>query len=93
MSKLLLAFALTLATSAAADDLTFSTSVPGIPSVDRRTWTATCQRGISISGHCETHDQDARHLESFGSDGPHRFCKWAEPLSNATVTALCLFEE
>jgi hypothetical protein len=105
MNRLLMALAVVLSGNggATADELNFPSapgkrlkteiSPPGVPSVDRTTWTATCRRGISISGHCETHDSGFRHLQSFGSDGVHRFCKWTEPVTKATVTALCLFEE
>jgi hypothetical protein len=103
MLKLVIAFALAGTACAVADELNFPSapgkklrteiSPPGVPSVDRTTWTATCRRGISISGHCESYDRGFRHLQSFGSDGTHRFCKWTEPVEEATVTALCLFEE
>jgi hypothetical protein len=103
MNKLAILLLLISAAVATAEELTFpgaggkklkaEISPPGIPLVDRTTWTATCQKGISISGDCETHDPGIQHLQSFGSDGPHRFCKWTEPVTNATVTALCLFEE
>jgi hypothetical protein len=104
MRKVMLVFALILVGwTATADELNFSgatgkrlrteISPPGVPSVYRTTWTATCHRGVAISGHCETHDSAFRHLQGFGSDGTHRFCKWTEPVTSATVTALCLFEE
>jgi hypothetical protein len=62
MHRLLLAFFLAcVACSAVADDLDFSAaagkklktevSAPGVPSVNRTTWTATCRKGIAIAGY------------------------------------------
>ena len=86
-----------------ADDLNFSptrgkalkteTSSQGVPSVNRQTWTATCRRGIAISGHCDSRS-GSRTIQSIGVvEGGHWACTWSEPTPDAAVTALCLFEE
>jgi hypothetical protein len=79
--------------AAAGKKLKTETSVPGVPSIDGKTWTATCSRGIAIAGHCEA-QSGARTLQNIGVvEGTHWVCTWTEPTPRAQVTALCLFEE
>jgi hypothetical protein len=104
MHRLLLAFFLAcVACSAVADDLDFlaaagkklktEVSAPGVPSVNRTTWTATCRKGIAIAGYCES-QSGARQLQNVGVVGGTQWaCTWTEPTPKAEVTAVCLFEE
>jgi hypothetical protein len=106
MAHEILVFALLVASAfsgARTDELDFSpatgkqletaTSVPGVPSADGKTWTATFSRGIAIAGHCEA-QAGSRTLQNVGVvDGRHWVCTWTEPTARANVTALCLFEE
>jgi hypothetical protein len=88
---------------ALADQLDFSptagkrlkteVSSSGVPSVNEKTWTATCSRGIAISGFCES-QSGQRTLQNVGIvAGTQWACTWTEPTPKAEVTALCLFEE
>ena len=104
MSRFALFVALICVPAAAtADDLNFlaaagkrlktEMSTPGVPSVNRATWTATCRKGIAIAGYCES-QSGARHLQNVGVVAPTQWaCTWTEPTEKAEVTALCLFEE
>jgi hypothetical protein len=104
MNRLLLALFHTCITWAAvADDLDFlaasgkklksEVSARGVPSIDERTWTATCRKGIAIAGSCES-QSGARHLQNVGVLGGTQWaCTWTEPTPKAEVTALCFFEE
>jgi hypothetical protein len=104
MNRVLLGLFLACAAySAAADDLNFSpaagttlkseVSPQGVPSLDGRTWTATCNKGIAITGHCQS-QSGTRHLESIGAvEGSHWVCTWTEATPKAAVTAVCLFEQ
>jgi hypothetical protein len=104
MNRLLIAFAFACATfPATADDVVFSgaggkrlrtgNSSDGIPSINHRTWTATCRKGIAISGYCASHT-GPRILQSVGVvEGQHWVCTWSDPTPNAVVIALCIFEE
>jgi hypothetical protein len=104
MNKMLLAVVLASAAwGAAADDLDFSpaggkrlrseVSPPGIPSLDMQTWTATCSRGIAVTGHCRS-ESGPRQLEGVGAiDGRQWACTWTEATPKAEITAVCLFEE
>ena len=104
MKRVPLALSLACVTfGAQADNLDFSAaagrklktemSVPGVPSIDGKTWTATCRKGIAIAGHCEA-QSGARNLQNVGVvEGTHWVCTWTEPTPKAQVTALCLFED
>ena len=104
MTRFLLALVLVcVAGMVAADDLDFSAaagkrlktevSPSGVPSVDTRTWSATCRKGIAMAGYCES-QSGARHLQSVGVfEGIQWVCTWTEPPPKAEITALCLFEE
>jgi hypothetical protein len=104
MNRTLLILGLACVTyGAAAEDLDFSAaagkklktevSAPGVPSVNRATWTATCRKGIAISGYCES-QSGTRHLQNVGIVGGTQWaCTWTEPTPRAEVTAVCLFEE
>jgi len=100
---LLVLFVVCAAWGAAADDLNFSAaagkrlktevSPSGVPSLDQKTWTATCNKGIAIAGYCES-QSGARQLQSVGAVvGTQWACTWTEPTPKAEITAVCLFEE
>jgi hypothetical protein len=105
MKKKLLVFLILVCVScvATADELDFSpttgkklkteVSPSGVPSVNERTWTATCSKGIAIAGYCES-QSGARHLQNVGVVAGRQWaCTWTEPTPKAEVTAVCLFEE
>jgi hypothetical protein len=104
MNRLLLALVLAgVGGVVAADDLDFSAasgkrlktevSPFGVPSVDTRTWSATCTKGIAITGYCQS-QSGARQLQSVGVvEGIQWACTWTEATPRAEITALCLFEE
>jgi hypothetical protein len=104
MNRMLFGLALScIATGALADDLNFSAaagkslktevSPSGVPSLDTRTWTATCNKGIAITGYCESHS-GARQLQNVGAVAPTQWaCTWTEPTPQAEITAVCLFED
>ena len=104
MNKLLGALVLvSVAGSSAADDLDFSAangkrlktevSPSGVPSVDTRTWSATCRKGIAVAGYCES-QSGPRQLQSVGVfEGTQWVCTWTEATPKAGITALCLFDE
>ena len=86
-----------------ADDLNFSAaagkrlkteiSPAGVPSVDTRTWTATCIKGIAIAGYCEL-QSGTRQLQNVGAVAVTQWaCSWTEPTPKAEITAVCLFED
>jgi hypothetical protein len=104
MNRLLPVLVLTcFAGGSAADDLNFSAAVgkrlktevspPGVPSVDRKTWTATCNRGIAVTGYCES-QSGPRQLQNVGAvEGIQWACTWTEPTPKAEIKAICLFDE
>jgi hypothetical protein len=77
---LLLAFLMCACTAATADELNFSAasgkrlktevSPPGVPSVNRATWTATSRKGVAVAGYCEA-QSGPRQLQNVGVEERH----------------------